>query len=115
MSSDKNTIDEMLSGQSKDKVQEKNVKTGNDPYNSTKFKIYKTIYAKRKGHFSNEMLSKILVLEANTHLDKHPDLVYAGMGESIKNDDRSITYQLIFAPKPKDADPLNPVSHEQSK
>ncbi len=81
---------------------------------NTKFKIYKTIYAKPKG-FTKQMLSKILVLEANTHLDKHPDLVYAGMGESIKNDDRSITYQLIFAPKPKDADPLNPVSHEQSK
>lgn len=65
-----------------------------------KFKLLKTVYAKRKGKFDVKMLNKILALEINQHLEAYPDVEFDRVEEKPKqNSDLSVTYSILFKKK----------------
>lgn len=97
MSTDK-SFNEIFFGKSN--KQQEDVEQTAFTKDSSKYKIYKTIYAKKKGTFDNNMLKKVLALEIQQHLSKHSDVLFGTVGEPIKNDDRSYTYPLLFVAKP---------------
>jgi len=64
--------------------------------NKSRLNVKKTIYAKPKG-FDQSLMKKVLKVEVEKHLSEHPDLVFKGTTDGIKNADKSITYTLLFS------------------
>jgi hypothetical protein len=60
--------------------------------------LIKTIYAKSRGTFDQRMLQKVLNLEIETHLRKHPNVQFLKVEKPIRNDDMSTTYVIRFIP-----------------
>lgn len=60
--------------------------------------LEKTIYAKYKKYaLSIKQVNEILQMEAETHIRNNPGLQFLKMGQSRQNEDKSITYVMMFA------------------
>lgn len=57
--------------------------------------IEKKIYASRQRK-TKDQVAEILQLEIETHIKKHPDLVYDKLSEPVRNSDLSMTYIIHF-------------------